>query len=471
MSKVDLLLVNSPLKNYDVEKKYNNQTLPVLGLGYIATVAANQGFNVDVLDAEALGLGISKITQTINEISPRWVGLNLLAPTYNNSVKLLQNISPSISVILGGHQTRALTQEILKDEKIPRIDAMIIGEGELRVAKILEDIENRKYLPLTYWKDNSGQIWCGSCKGDATKWLIPDINALPFIDRNFLVNDPFKSEDGSIEANIVGSRGCPYDCSFCGAAHSVTEDIKPRRRSSINILEEQKYLYNKYGVTSFRFVDELFLANPQNIQEYADLILQDSIAKKFHWDANGRINIFDKIDLSLLCKLRKVGLREVAFGIESGDDKMLQYIGKKTNVPMIYRCVQKTLAAGINVKGFFIMGFPNETEKQICNTKNLINELNKLNIRQKAKFRASVFEFRPYPGTKEWNRILNSHNDISIERLLQYTSSDVTQGGKNENLYARDEFSASLNYSFSNVPIEKVRKTILDVMKNQGNNR
>lgn len=65
MSKIDLLLVNSPLKNYDVEKKYNNQTLPVLGLGYIATVAANQGFNVDVLDAEALGLGIGKITQII----------------------------------------------------------------------------------------------------------------------------------------------------------------------------------------------------------------------------------------------------------------------------------------------------------------------------------------------------------------------------------------------------------------------
>lgn len=65
MSKIDLLLVNSPLKNYDVEKKYNNQTLPVLGLEYIATVAANQGFNVDVLDAEALGLGIGKITQII----------------------------------------------------------------------------------------------------------------------------------------------------------------------------------------------------------------------------------------------------------------------------------------------------------------------------------------------------------------------------------------------------------------------
>lgn len=146
--------------------------------------------------------------------------------------------------MLGGHQTRALTQEILKDEKIPRIDAMIIGEGELRVAKILENLENRKCLPLTYWKDNSGQIGYGVCKGDASKWLVPDINALPFVDRKFLTNDPFKSEDGSIEANMVGSRGCPYDCSFCGAARSVTEDVKPRRRSSINILEEQKDLYN-----------------------------------------------------------------------------------------------------------------------------------------------------------------------------------------------------------------------------------
>lgn len=469
MKKIDLLLINSPLKNYDTEKKYNNQTLPVLGLAYIATVASKQGFNVEVIDAEAKGMGIREVIQQTNNLSPRWVGLNLLAPTYNNSLKILQGLDSSINVMLGGHQTRAMSQEILKDSKIPRIDAMIIGEAELRVVSVLENINNREKLPLTYWRDIKGEIHSGICLENSSKWLVPDINNIPFVDRRFLSNDPFISEDGSIEANMVGSRGCPYDCSFCGAARSVTQDVKARRRHSLNILQEQKELNRLYGVTSFRFVDELFLADSKSISEYVDLVLNDSIARQFRWDANGRINIFEKLDLSLLCKLKKSGLREVAFGIESGDNDMLVNIGKQTNVQMIRRCVKKTLAAGINVKGFFIMGFPNETETQIDNTKNLIEELNQLNSEYSAQFRASVFEFRPYPGTKEWNRILDNSNDLSSADLLQYSSIDITQNGKNRELYDRDEFSSSLNYSFSKMPIEHVRQTISETMINQKN--
>lgn len=76
---VDAIFVNSPLKNYDLSPRYNDYTLPVLGLAYIATYARTQGFNVGVLDAEALGLGITRVAALINDLRPRWVGLNLLA--------------------------------------------------------------------------------------------------------------------------------------------------------------------------------------------------------------------------------------------------------------------------------------------------------------------------------------------------------------------------------------------------------
>ena len=66
-------------------------------------------------------MGIREVIQQTNNLSPRWVGLNLLAPTYNNSLKILQGLDSSINVMLGGHQTRAMSQEILKDSKIPRI--------------------------------------------------------------------------------------------------------------------------------------------------------------------------------------------------------------------------------------------------------------------------------------------------------------------------------------------------------------
>src|ERR1700730_5914388 len=79
---VDAIFVNTPLRDYCKKPRYNDFTLPVLGLGYIATVAADQGLNVGVLDGEALGLGFAEIAGEINRRNPRWVGFNLLAPTY-----------------------------------------------------------------------------------------------------------------------------------------------------------------------------------------------------------------------------------------------------------------------------------------------------------------------------------------------------------------------------------------------------
>src|SRR5260221_11126238 len=96
---VDLILINSPLKNYDLSPRYNDFTLPVLGLGYIATYAHQAGFNVAVLDAEALGLGISRIASIVNHHAPRWVGLNLLAPTYRYSLEILQALDSPIRIM------------------------------------------------------------------------------------------------------------------------------------------------------------------------------------------------------------------------------------------------------------------------------------------------------------------------------------------------------------------------------------
>ncbi len=83
-------------------------------------------------------------------------------------------------------------------------------------------------------------------------WLAPDVNTLPFVNRVFLPQDPFTTPTGAKKANLVGSRGCPYDCSFCGAAISANPDITIRTRDPQNILDEMNYLYETYGVTVSR---------------------------------------------------------------------------------------------------------------------------------------------------------------------------------------------------------------------------
>ena len=109
---LDILFINSPIKNYDVSPRYNDFTLPVLGLAYIATYVRDRGFKVDVLDAEARGMGISKVIAKVNAIKPRWVGLNLLAPTYRHSVEILRGLHSDIRVMPGGHQAKAMPERI-----------------------------------------------------------------------------------------------------------------------------------------------------------------------------------------------------------------------------------------------------------------------------------------------------------------------------------------------------------------------
>jgi radical SAM superfamily enzyme YgiQ (UPF0313 family) len=465
---LDAVFINSPLKDYDKSPRRNNFTLPVLGLGYIATCARNAGFNVGVLDAEALGLGVSEIAKISNEASPRWVGLNLLAPTYRHSVEILRQISPDILVMVGGHQSKAMPMEILHNRQIPRIDAMVLGEGENRVQRLLADTAEREKLPNVYWRSSCGKPKEGKTASlqEKSYHLAPDIDQLPFIDRKFLTQDPYKAEDGRIEANLVGSRGCPYDCSFCGAAKSVNRDISIRTRNPDNILAEMDKLANEQKVTAFRFVDDLFLAQVHFMKRCLPRFIDAGVGDKWVWDATGRINILANADDTLLNLIKKAGCREIALGIESGSSRMLEYIGKHIKPEMTLKAVKALTSRGIHVKGYFILGFPTETESDMTATVDLVHQLWDSTANDPGRFRCSVFEFRPYPGTLEWNRLIGTGR-YSAEQLLNYEHVDFTENGRNMMLLERDEFNFSVNVQFGEVPVRRVRAEVAHLMEIQ----
>ena len=150
---LDALFINAPLRDYDLRPRVNDFTLPVLGMGYIATYAARHGFNIGVIDAEALGLGIGQTTQLVNELSPRWVGFNLLAPTYEVSARIASGLDQAINVMVGGHQAKAMPTETLTDPRFARIEALVLGEGETRVVELLKNRRYRTELPGVMWLD------------------------------------------------------------------------------------------------------------------------------------------------------------------------------------------------------------------------------------------------------------------------------------------------------------------------------
>ncbi|MFF4779388.1 B12-binding domain-containing radical SAM protein [Microtetraspora fusca] len=460
---LDLLLVNAPLRDYAIRPRVNDYTLPVLGMAYIATYAAARGWNVAVLDAEAHGLPVADTIHLINLLAPRWAGFNLLAPTYEISATIAAGLTPDIRIMVGGHHAKAMPQRILADPRLARCDALIIGEAETRVVELLADHRNRADLPGVMWLDPILKTPVGGGRPGAGHHLAPDINALPFVDRTYLAQDPYLAGDHRIEANMVGARGCPYDCSFCGAAVSANPDVTIRVRQPDNILTEMHQLRDQ-EVTAFRFVDDLFLGARRVIDQMMGAFSGDRVGDWAVWDATGRINVLHRLPDETLDLLAACGLREVALGVESGSERMLTYIDKRITRDMILSVVRRLTTRGIKVKGYFILGFPTETRAELAETVDLIHRLWDLTDPAPGTFRASVFQFRPYPGTPEWGRLMETGR-YTADQLLNYAPVDL--GSSDEALRGRDEFNFSSGLQFGETPEREIHQHLAELARAQ----
>ncbi|MDD3669111.1 MAG: radical SAM protein [Alphaproteobacteria bacterium] len=402
---VDLVLINTPSRDYEKRPKesYKDRgSIPPFGLAYIATAARHTGFNAGVLDAEFLRLSDRDIADQIAQAAPRWAGINLFSITYGHSARILRQLPTDIKIMLGGPHARACPDDILRDAALPRIDALVIGEGETRVVELLKDTGSRARLPLVHWVEN-GSVRQGAAPADARAFLAPDLTDMPLVDRRFLENSESVT-DGLESAKIIASRGCPYDCTFCGSARSAAPDVAVRHRGAHSIIAEMKALRREKGVRYFDFLYELFLISPCFINQFTHALENEKELSGIRWEANGRVDVFDRIDAEGLTRLKNAGLSKITLGIESGSDAVLARIKKQTSVDAVRRVSDKVLSAGIHLCGNFIFGFPDETPAQMRQTADLVRHL--YGLGRPGKFSAFIYEFFPFPGTQEARKLI-----------------------------------------------------------------
>ena len=227
-----------------------------------------------------------------------------------------------------------------------------------------------------------------------------------------------------------------------------------------------KALAERQGVSAFRFVDDLFLASPAFIKKCLPYFCDQGIGQKFVWDATGRINILSKAPDSTLDLLKQSGCREIAVGIESGSPRLLEYMGKRISPDVTARCVTRLTARGINVKGYVILGYPTETITEMNETVHHIEELWNATDDHPGHFRCSAFEFRPYPGTPEWHRLLKT-GKYTADQLLLYEHVDLTDNSRHREMLERDEFNFSVNQQFGEAPVSLVRQRLTELMTRQ----
>lgn len=390
----EVLIVNSPLFR-DSNSLYDEDSLPPIGLGYVATALRQAGISVALVDAIADRLGLDQLVDLILETQPRLLATNVFTTNYDLVQELVERIALAVPhIVVGGLSTRTLHLKIFGWKVDGQLD-VVFGDGEQIIVPIatntLAEPPALQMPRRRFFKVDT-----------ASRYYLPDISGVP-LDRAFFSNEPIHHPLGFDEAHLVASRGCIYNCSFCAAARSMNRDLGVRERAIEDIQNELAHLQQQFsGLNSIRILDDLFLKNSGSITR----AIETFTPFPFRWRSMAHVLTFDGVDASILDKLYGSGCRELFIGIESGSERILRMIHKTADVMRIQRNLESVLRAGISIKGYFIYGFPEETLEDCEATYRLACALKEISLRCGTSFRTSVFQFRPYHGTELYHSIL-----------------------------------------------------------------
>jgi anaerobic magnesium-protoporphyrin IX monomethyl ester cyclase len=331
------------------------------GLAYIASALRNNGHEVTIYNQDVYHWPEAHLTQFLDTEHFDAIGVSVIAGYFQFRKLLL--ISDAINnsknrpfYILGGHGPAPEPEYFLKKTGA---DLVVIGEGELTIIELLENIKEKKEFSSVKgiaYMDN------GILRTNSRRPLIQNIDEIPFpawdlfpMDHYSLLRSFPHIENTERCLPVLSGRGCIFQCNFC---FRLDKGFRPRTIG--NILDEIEILKTRYNISSIEFSDELLMSSEQRTIEICEGIIDSKI--KIKWGCNGRLNFAKKPVLELM---KKAGCVFINYGIESLDQKALNTMKKGLTIKMINIGVQNTLDAGITPGLNIIFGNIGETYESL----------------------------------------------------------------------------------------------------------
>ena len=354
-------------------KELNNPTMYYfLGPLYIASVLRQHNYSVELVDLRDKELDARLIppakftgfSATSGEIEDARALARQLKGGGGGLNEDLGGVIHNTTTIIGGAHSTLLPENCIKD-----FDVVVQGEGEEVILDIM--------------KGKTGLIKAPRIL-DFDKLPFPAWDLLPY-DRAFskelFPGDRYGS--GQPAATIIGSRGCPYACSFCG--NMLRKPVV--WRSPENIVEEIKLLKEKYQIHYFRLEDDNITGNQIWLEELCRLVKPLEIKFKCHT----RSDLLNGLEIDVL---RDAGCEEMGIGVESADPKILKAMHKGETIEDHRRAIKLLKEGGIRSKVYLIAGLPGETEETV-----ILNEQFMLETKPD---KWTLSRFTPYPGSPIW---------------------------------------------------------------------
>lgn len=361
--------------------------IPYLSLASLAGALLRAGHDAHILDLSVSSDVEKDLSAALAEYNPDFAGITFTTPLANIAVDLSKKIKekkPNISLLCGGVHTTTLPEETLKNSAF---NIACIGEGEETILEIVGGKNLKDILGIAY-KTADGAI-----QMNPRRPLLDDLDKLPYPAWHLYDVKKYhtarivtkKSRVGAIET----SRGCVFSCSFC---NKTVFNRFWRAKSSERVVDELEYML-KFGFQEIHFWDDGFSTDIERAKEVCRLIIKRKL--KFFWNTFSGIRA-DRVDEELLRLMKEAGCYGTSMGIESGNQEIINIMGKSTTLDTIRRAVKLIKEAGLVSTGFFIMGLDGETEKTLQDTIDFAKEL-KLDF-------PKVMIAVPLPGTPLFNK-------------------------------------------------------------------
>ena len=367
---------------------------PPLGLLSIMSYLDSKGYPASLIDCRELIIRYRTddvypiIRDKVTQYKPDLIGINLLT-TYFEEVKCLsrylKEVFPDIPLFAGGCHPSVLPQKTLEQNSY--LDGVCVGAGE---EVCLDLVEGKSWDAIE-----------GLMLREVPEKFVPrdvewNLDKYPFLNYN-IINHKFYSAYNAFTTfgiytsslGAITSRGCPYSCRFCASKWS-----RPLRQHSAEYVTELAKYLSSFRIDTINFYDDTFALSKNRLTDILDGFRSSGLffpQGKIGWKAQLRT---DQITPELLEEMKSAGCIQIGVGFESGSDRMLKVINKKTTVEMNRQAFRYIKEAGLDLSTSFMIGLPGETEDEMIMTINFMKELLSY-----GNVVVGCASFRPLPGS------------------------------------------------------------------------
>ena len=420
----------------DINASSANTNRPCNDLGYVSAILKNNGYKTFLRDYQGEKETAETLLNDFKREAPDVVFMSVTNGSIYDDLKivdLLKKQKNDTVFVLKGSIFFNPNEEILNRLDLKNTDYLIGGEVEF----IIGDLINAHFNDKNKLNDIQGITYKnidGQPVINFQTEFKDELENLPFPDRYSMKNELYiNPETNKPMALIVTDKGCPYSCSYC--LSPVISGRKIRSRSNKNIVSEIKECIEKHNITNFFFKSDTFTADKEKIKDFCRLLISENLENKINWVATARVN---NIDEELVSLMKKSGCSLVAIGFESGSNVSLEKMNKKTTVEMNLNAAKICKKYRLEILGYFLIGFPWETEEHILQTKKHIFEINAdyieiaiivpfLNTPIYNGLKNGNIDLPDVTGHDSFNNIYKNCGKIPAEKLLAFRKNTLLQ--------------------------------------------